>query len=626
MVPARLLRLKTVTKTLTKTAAKAAYVELMAKSGFSFLQGASQPEELVAQAQDFGYRGLALCDVNGLYGVVRGFQAAERPSTFDAEAVGAAVRATERATADGPFRYLIGAELTPHDASPLALLPMNKDGYSRLSHLITAAKRPAPKGHVALGLRKILQENEDLLAFPLPPWTEDGLRRLQDAFQDRLYLPVHRDLTWSSVVLYREALRWERDLKIPLFATQRPLYHTPARKPLHDVMTCILHGTTLEEANVKLSPNGERSLKPTQELEALWHDRPDLLARTVEIATRISFSLAELRYRYPQEALPPGKTPTDRLRELVESGLQRRFPKGPSDGARLQAARELALIQELEYEDYFLTIWDICAFAQERGILHQGRGSAANSVVCFALGITSVDPIALNLLFERFVSRERGEPPDIDVDFEHERREEVIQYIYEKYGARHAAMVSTTICYRSRLAVREVAKVLGFPSAEIDSLVKKMGREGLKRLLNEGKGGGKLGLLLRLSAELQGFPRHLGIHSGGFVIARDPIVDVVPVEKASMDGRFVIQWNKDDINCLRMMKIDVLSLGMLTALRKTMELLKAHRGLDLSLAGLPIDDVPTYDMACAADTVGVFQIRSRSCGQDRFRAAWCTLT
>jgi DNA polymerase-3 subunit alpha/error-prone DNA polymerase len=652
---------------LERAASPPDFVELLARSCFSFLQCASRPEEMVARAQDLGYRGLALCDVNGLYGVVRGFEAAERPSAFATNALAAGSEARARAAARGPFHYMVGAELTLYDASPVALLPLNKDGYARLSRLIAAAKRPAPKGYIALSLRKILEESEDLLALPLPPWKEDDLRRLQDAFQDRAYLPVYKDLTWSAVELYQQALRIERDLRIPAFATQRPLYHVPERKPLLDVLTCILHGTTLDEAGVRLAPNRERALKPLPELAALWRERPDMLRRTIEIADRVSFSLTELRYRYPQEALrrpavpaspppavpaspppaapagtppaPPAEalpggappeaflaTPAEFLRELVEEGLARRYPATDASAAataaaaRKQVERELALIRELEYEDYFLTIWDICAFARDRGILHQGRGSAANSVVCFALGITSVDPIALNLLFERFISRERGEPPDIDVDFEHERREEVIQYIFTKYGAQNAAMVCTTICYRSRMAVRDVAKALGFPPAEIDALVRRMGREGLRRLLEEESAGpqaaassaAKLRLLLRFASEIQGFPRHLGIHSGGFVIARDPITEIVPVEKAAMDGRYVIQWNKDDVNALGLMKIDILSLGMLTALRKAFALLKAHKGLDLDLASLPAGDSATYDSACAADTVGVFQIESRA--------------
>jgi DNA-directed DNA polymerase III PolC len=388
----------------------------------------------------------------------------------------------------------------------------------------------------------------------------------------------------------------------------------------------------------------------------LFRERPDLLHRTLEIAARIGFSLTELRYRYPQENLPLGKTAADFLRELVARGLEWRYPPWTPPEylakVRKQVDYELTLIQEMEYEDYFLTLWDICQFARQQGILHQGRGSAANSIVCFALGLTSIDPVRLGLLFERFISRERGEPPDIDIDFEHERREEVIQYIYGKYGSERAAMVCTVICYRSRMAIREVAKVMGLSLEQIDGLVKFMGREGLSRLVETAFGPkadsasasaaataaapaastpapptaaaptldlAHLGLgedlfrkLLALAVELKGFPRHLGIHSGGFVISHEPIVDIVPVENATMEGRYVIQWNKDDINLLGLMKIDVLSLGMLTAVRKCLELLRSHKNIDWNLAQIPQEDKDTYAMIQKADTVGVFQIESRA--------------
>ena len=636
------------------------FVELLARSNFSFLQGASHPEELVLRAKVLGLNGIAICDVNGLYGIVRGYQAAEKPSLFDAEQLAFS-------NADGipkrPFRYLCGAELTPYDSSPIALLPMNKDGYSRLCHLIAKAKRPAPKGHISIRLQDILDANEDLLAFPLPPWEESQLKRLHEAFQDRIYLPVCKDLTWESVRLYKQVLEIERSLGISLFATARPLFHDPSRKPLHDVLTCILHKTTLDEAATRLTPNRERYLKGPDEMLHLFRERPDLVSRTLEIASRVEFSLSELRYRYPREYLPPGKTASEFLRELVEKGVAWRYA-GETDSdfmakVRRQVEKELALIQELEYEDYFLTLWDICQFASQRGILHQGRGSAANSVVCFTLGLTSVDPIRLGLLFERFISRERGEPPDIDIDFEHERREEVIQYIYSKYGERHAAMVCTVITYRSRMAIRETAKVMGISLPQIDALVKFMGREGISRLVDMAVEKGiemptsrrsrdseydpdsrmpiperppqtsstelatvdlsQFGLdtdrfqkLLNIALELQGFPRHLGIHTGGFVISHEPVIDIVPVESASMTDRYVIQWNKDDINALCLMKVDVLSLGMLSALKKSLQLLHEHKGIDWNLAQIPQDDRPTYEMIQKADTVGVFQIESRA--------------
>ena len=631
------------------------FVELLARSNFSFLQGASHPEEMVLRARALGYRGLGICDVNGLYGIVRGYQAVEKPSSFDSEQMSA----VESGVA-GRFRYLCGAELTLYDSSPLILMPMNKEGYTRLCRLLTLGKRQAPKGHFVLSLQDVLTHNEDLLVFPLPPWNLDHLARLKEAFQDRIYLPVWRDFTWDSVRLYQQALQIESSLGLKLFATLRPLFHSPERKQLHDVLTCVLHKTTLDEAATRLTLNSERHLKELSLLREIFHERPDLIQCTLEIAARVDFSLAELRYKYPREYLPPGKNASEFLRELAERGLEWRFPGSTTPATERARARELlehelGVIRELEYEDYFLTLWDICQFASQQGILHQGRGSAANSIVCFTLGLTAANPVRLGLLFERFISKGRREPPDIDVDFEHARREEVIQYIYNKYGEHRAAMVCTVIRYRSRMAVREVAKTLGVDNKSVDALVKYMGREGLSRLMEFSEWDGQppagkelsagepprvpavntrvpttprqshqlelrqLGLseqyfriLVRMAYELQGFPRHLGIHTGGFVISHEALVDIVPVEAATMNRRFVVQWNKDDINTLGMMKVDVLALGMLTAIQKTFALLRAHKDVSLDLASIPHDDFGTYQMIQKADTIGVFQIESRA--------------
>ena len=603
-----------------KIEARYDFIELLARSNFSFLQGGSHPDEMVLQAKSLGYRGLALCDVNGMYGIVRGHQAAHKHSLFDASQL---ADMDENGEPLAKFHYLCGVELTPHDASPLALLPMNKDGYSSLCRLITSAKRNAPKGEIKISLREIINANENLIAFPLPPWNEAQLKEMQVAFQDRIYLPVHRDFTWETVQFYQHALHLERALGILPFATMRPLYHIPDRKPLHDVLTCLLHKTNLFDAHTVLTLNRERYLKKPNEIHSLFRERPDLLTRTLEIAQRVQFDLRELRYRYPQETLPPGKTAGEFLCELVQKGLGRRYGRCQDENfmARVhaQVEKELLLIQKMEYEDYFLTLWDICLFARKAEILHQGRGSAANSVICFALGLTSVDPIRFGLLFERFISLERGEPPDIDIDFEHERREEVIQYIYTKYGSARAAMVSTVITYRARMAIREVAKAFGVSLENTNAMVKFMGREGLSRLLTEAGDISRFGLtterfqlILQVALELQGFPRHLGIHSGGFVIAHEPLIDIVPVESATMTDRFVVQWNKDDINHLGLMKLDILSLGMLTALRKTFHLLRDKKQIALSLPCVPHGDGPTYAMIQKADTVGVFQIESRA--------------
>lgn len=641
-----------------------AFVELIAQTNFSFLQGASHPEEMIVRAKQLGYAGLGICDTNGVYGIVRGYQADAKPSLFDANELAFLGSDGKPKRA---FQYLVGSILTPHETSPIALMPMNKEGYAHLCHLITKTKRESPKGEIAVSLDEICEANEHLLAFPLPPWSEATLKRLKDAFGDRVYLPVYRDYTWESIQLYRHALNIEHTLKIPAFATGRPLYHSPERKPLHDVVTCILHKTTLKDAATKLTLNRERYLKSPAEIAALFRERPDLLERTVEIAKRVTFSLTELRYRYPRENLPEGKTATEHLRDLVEAGLRERYqtkidewartPANTYDKKKLavflqkvrtQADEELGLIAELGYEDYFLTLKEICLFAEAKGILHQGRGSAANSIVCYTLKLTNICPIRQGLMFGRFLSRERAEPPDVDIDFEHARREEIIQHIYEKYGTHRAAMVCTVIRYRSRLALREVGKAMGLELWQIDALVKFMGREGLERLVDEqmkplvqdwqkieegapaeenakspdhgdrfnleniGLSPQQFQRLLALSLELHGFPRHLGIHSGGFVISNEPIANIVPIESATKDKRFVVQWNKDDIDVLGLMKLDMLSLGMLTAVKKCLDLLRACRGVNWDMSQFPHGDKPTYDMICEADTIGVFQIESRA--------------
>jgi len=585
------------------------YVELLGRSNFSFLQGASHPEEMALHAQALGYRGLALCDLNGLYGVVRGFQAIEYPSNF----------LVQDENLNKNFNFHCGAEMQLADGSSIALLPMNKDGYTELCQIITESKRESEKGFSNLGLDILAAHSDDLLAFALPPWNLPKLERLREIYHDRLYLPVWKDYTWHSLDLYNQALQFEQQHGFELFATQRPFMHTRERKPVLDVLTCIMHKCTLKEAKVRLAVNSERHLKPLAELKQIWTDRPDLLIKTVKIAQRLQFSLKELRYEYPEAARPVGKEAADYLRELTEQGLKWRFPGGVTEKVRGMVEHELALINEVKYEDYFLTLWDVCQFAVRQGICHQGRGSAANSVVCYALGLTAVDPTKVQLLFERFISKERGEPPDIDIDFESGRREEVIQYIYEKYGARHAAMVCNVICYRSRLAIRETAKVLGIQPKTLDEMVKYMGRDGVSGLeaTPEKAHDWKIDprtftLLLQVTRAISGFPRHLGIHPGGFLIAKRPITECVPVEKATMDGRYVIQWNKDDINVLKMLKIDVLGLGMLAALEKCFALLKQHQNVTHDLYNIPQDDKPTYDMICKADTIGTFQVESRA--------------
>ncbi|NUN07335.1 MAG: error-prone DNA polymerase, partial [Bdellovibrio sp.] len=504
------------------------------------------------------------------------------------------------------------------DETAVTLVPMNKTGYSNLCEILTLGKRQATKGFSKITLAQIEKHNEGLLCFALPPWTAERYEKLEKIFDDRLYLPVWRDLTWESLDFSNQAFALEESHQARLFVTQRPFMHSKERKQLFDVLTCISHHTTLEDARNKLIQNAERSLSSIEEISVLWQERLDLVEKTVEISARVTFSLEEIRYRYPASNIPTGLTPSEHLKQLTLEGAHRRYPDGIPEKIMGMITYELDLIQELKYEDYFLTLKEICDFAASKNILYQGRGSAANSVVCYCIGLTSVNPNEVDLLFERFISRERREPPDIDIDFEHSRREEVIQHIYEKYNERHAAMVCTVIRYRSRMALRETAKVFGVSLVKVNAMIKFMGRDGFSRLL-EPASAQRFGLepeqwkmFLHLAQQLRGFPRHLGIHTGGFLITHDPITEMVPVEKATMNGRYVIQWNKDDVAVLKLMKIDVLSLGMLTCLRKCFDLLKKHKGLHFSLASIPADDEATYNMIGKADTVGVFQIESRA--------------
>jgi DNA-directed DNA polymerase III (polc) len=584
------------------------FVELLGRTNFSFLQGASHPEEMVDQAIALDYDGLAICDLNGLYGVVRGYQAVQKPSLF-----------TAGAKAKDGFHYLIGTELTLTNEQFVTLIPMNKEGYTNLCEILTLGKRQAAKGFSKLSLPEIARFSENLLCFGMPPLTDEFYEELEKIFSDRLYVPVWRDLTWESHEFNRQAFHLEEKYEAQLFATCRPFMHSPEKKPLFDVLTCIHHQTTLEKAKDKLIQNSERSMKSLENLAWLWKDRLDLVDKTLDISARVSFSLSEIRYRYPSANLPENLSTAEYLKHLTEVGARKRYPQGIPSKIQNQISHELALIKELQYEDYFLTLFEICEFAAKAKILYQGRGSAANSVVCYCLGLTSVNPMDIDLLFERFISRERNEPPDIDIDFEHSRREEVIQHIYEKYNERHAAMVCTVIRYRARMSLRETAKVFGVPLASINSMVKFMGRDGMRRLVEDPSLHAKYEmpmelwkLLLERAHELHGFPRHLGIHTGGFIITHNPLNEMVPVEKASMNGRYVIQWNKDDVETLKLMKIDVLSLGMLTCLRKCRDLLKEHKGIHFDLASIPPNDQKTYDMIGRAETVGVFQIESRA--------------
>jgi error-prone DNA polymerase len=553
------------------------YVELRCKSNSSFLRGASYPEELVHRAAELGLKGMALCDVNGVYGLPR---------------------AWHESKGYPGFKLIAGVELTMQSLPALTLLARHRAAYGLMCRIITAAHADKPKGEAFLTMGQLGAFCSEgaatgLVALPLG-WEVGPLKRLKEMFEGRLYLPVSRHFQQSDGPRVETAVDASRRLEIPLVATNDIHYHRPGRRKLQDVMTAIREGCSIPKAGFKIFQNTERHLKSAQEMAEIFKDMPEALARTIEIADSCTFSLSEIRYRYPSERIPAGRTPQEHLAELVAQGAKWRYPGGVPNDVRHQLDHEMKLVGELHFADYFLTIYDICQFAKSKGILHQGRGSAANSVVCYCLGITAIDPVRMKLLFERFISAERNEPPDIDVDFEHERREEVIQWIYETYGRDRAAMVAAVVTYKSRSAIREVSKALGVP------LETHRNPEGRGILANQN-------LVQKLADDLHGFPRHLSIHSGGFVLSGDPLVECVPVEPARMEGRHIIQWDKHDLDSVGLLKIDVLALGMLTALKKSMDLVGIKE-----LADIPAEDPDTYRMIQVGDTIGTFQIESRA--------------
>lgn len=573
-----------------------AYAELHCLSAFSFQRGASTADELFARAAELGYSALAITDECSLAGIVRAHEAAK--------------------TYGVPL--IVGAEFQILDGPKVVLLCSDQPAYEALCLLITVSRRRADKGDYLTLLSDFADVPSGLFCL-WPARTPDDERHLpwlQKTFGDRLWLAVERHRESGET----ECVAWLEDLAnrqgLALVAAGNVHMHVRARRPLQDVLTAVRHHCTVAEAGWRLFQNAERHLRSRIALTKLY--RPQWMAEAVRIAQRCTFSLEQLRYTYPHELVPDGHTPTTWLRHLTEEGVPWRWPGGIPAKAREQIEHELALIADLKYESYFLTVHDIVRFARSRGILCQGRGSAANSAVCFALGVTEVDPARMNLLFERFLSRERNEPPDIDIDFEHERREEVIQYIFERYGRERAALTAVAIQYRGRSAIRDVARVLGLPSDQISSLsgtmnhwevepddthLREAGFDPAQPLLHR---------VITLTRELMQLPRHLSQHPGGFVISEHPLRTLVPVENAAMEGRTVIQWDKDDLDSLGLMKVDVLALGMLTAVRKTLDLLRATGRRDLSLATIPAEDPATYAIIGRADTLGAFQIESRA--------------
>ncbi len=572
------------------------FAELLAKTNYSFLEGASHPEEMVQQAKELGYGALGLVDSQGVYGAPR--------SHVKAKELG--------------LPLLVGAEINLV-GKPAFLIARNRQGYGDLCESLTLIhsqhQTPLP-----LTLTQVLQRAAHLhLILPALDGPTAIVGEAKLAFGNRLHLAAYRYGDGSDAPCVNEAERLSRQYDVGVLATNRPLFHLASRKSTQDVLTCIRHNCQLETAGFRLLANRQRHLKSPQAMAQLFSDFPHWLDATLTVAQDCHFSLDEIHYRYPNEWLPEGETAESYLKRLVEVGLERRYPNGVPAASRTQVERELVLINELHYVDYFLTIWDIVEFARSRNILCQGRGSAANSSVCFVLGITAIDPVRMDLLFERFISKERHEPPDIDIDFEHERREEVIQYIYQRYGRDRAAITAEVICFRRKSVLREVAKVFALPNPSVEKILTLTHRQSLSEVPVEEIQAADLSIAAATwqryfshCQQISGFPRHLGTHVGGFVLCQEKLTRNVPIEQAAMEGRTIVQWDKNDLDALGFVRVDILGLGILTCLRKCFDILRAVYAVDLTLATIPAEDPRVYDMICASDTVGTFQIESRA--------------
>ncbi len=589
------------------SADKEVYAPLWCKSNYSFLKGASHPEELVETAYSSGLKRLALTDENGLYGVAR-----------------AHVRARELG-----IELLVGSELDISGDSTnsisgqrLVVLAKNMEGYRNICELITTGKKRAPKRGFSLSLNDVAERSQGLVALMKAHCKnsdEDEIyaRMLHQSFGDSLYLILARHREAGDKQEEIRIRNLSRRLSIPVLATCEVLYHDPCRQPLQDVLSCIREDTRIHDASAYTRSNHEHFLRTPKSFLSLYDGCEEAVRKSLEAALLCTFRLSELKYRYPVEDRPDGHGESESLRKLVFLGAKRRYGGEPPPHVLEQIEKELRLINELDYGGYFLTMHELVEFCRSRDILCQGRGSAANSVVCYCLGITAVDPVRMGLLFERFISRERAEPPDIDLDIAHERREEVIQHVYERFGRTHAAMVASVIRYRSRSAIRDIGKVLGIPLTSLDHLAKITGRgedptyaelsdAGLDPLAPKNR------TFLSLVREIKGFPRHLSTHPGGFLIGREPVTTLVPVEKSATEGRTIIQWDKYDVEAMGLFKIDLLGLGALTLIHRCLKLVQKHRGRNLSLATIPPEDPRTFEMMEKADTVGVFQIESRA--------------
>ncbi len=629
------------------------YAELCVTSNFTFLTGASHPEELVTRATELGLKAIAITDRNSLAGVVRAYSALKELTRLRAEA-----QATAEGAQDGPIirsqrvtdpfsrqtvphftgtteapslpdqplpDLIAGARLVLTD-SPVewVALPTDIAAWSRLTRLLSLGKRRAPKGecHLTRNDLKVWGAGMILIALPPDPMQNakpsPDLRAMAQTFPGQCYLGAAPRYDGLDRDRFDALAQMAQGMNLPMVAVGDVLMHRSARRPLADVLTCLRVGCTIDQIGERSLANGEHRLKSGAEMARLFARHPAALRRTVEIADRCAFRLSDLRYQYPDEASENEPAQT-RLERLAREGLHWRYPAGPPPKIVHRVEKELTLIREVDYAPYFLTVHDIVQFARSKGILCQGRGSAANSVVCYLLGITEVPPESITLIFERFISKERGEPPDIDVDFEHERREEVIQWIYERYGRERAGLTAVVIHFRSRAAIREVGKVMGLSQDVIARLSGQIwgwssSAPGEDRLRDAGLApeDARVQLATKLIAEIIGFPRHLSQHVGGFVITKGRLDELCPIETAAMEDRTIIEWDKDDIDTLGLLKVDILALGMLTAIRKAFSLLADHRAQHLTLANIPPEDPKIYDMLCQADAIGVFQVESRA--------------
>jgi error-prone DNA polymerase len=584
------------------------YSELQITTNFSFLRGASHPEELVAEAAEYGYHQIAITDRNSLAGIVRAHSAAKKKG----------------------MRIIPGCRLDLMDGPSLLVYPTNGNAYSQLCTLLTKGNLRAEKGDCHLYKKDVFEYADEFKLIAIPPNELNehfefdpafklALKEYRDAFGTNLYLAATRHYFGDDAKQLHRLAEISSELLVPLVATNDVHYDNPDRRQLQDVLTCIREKCTIYNAGFRLHENAERHLKSPDEMMRLFRHYPDAINKTNEIAEACRFTLDSLKYEYPEEITSEGRTPQEELIFLAWQGAKEKFGEVIPEKTIAAINHELGFIDQMNYAPYFLTVYDIVRFARSQGILCQGRGSAANSTICFCLGITSVNPTKFDLLFERFISSARNEPPDIDVDFEHERREEVIQYIYNKYGRDRAAIIATVTQQHQKGAIRDVGKAMGLSVDTINRLSGSIWEfttewfEG-KRIIEQGfnPNDKHLRKVLRLTEQFMGFPRQLGQHTGGFVITRGKLSNLCPIMNARMENRTCIEWNKDDIDDLGFLKIDVLGLGMLTCIRKAFETAKENYGLDLTLANIPQDDSAVYDMICHADTIGVFQIESRA--------------